>query len=312
VTEQAVSPTRPLHPAIKAGLVAGIALVSGYCYIGILKGLEHSAPLRFASLRVLVAGVTILLAAMFFRQPLLPAPSRRVWVLPLGLFATALTYAGMFLAPVYAGAGLASILGNLQPLFVIMLAAIFLRERLTITKIGAVILGIAGVTIIVLSGNSGGFVAMPGVPIAILTSSSAAIGTVLVRYLAPDGDWLALAGWQLLTGGTMLLIASLLAGEPPIHWSPEFLRVLAFLALAETALVTVIWFWLLRRTAAGPLALNLFFVPVVGLLLAVLIGGESLRPVAWLGSAVVLTGVGVGIWGELGKNRKTRPLDYET
>lgn len=296
-------PAGLLHPAIKAGLVAGIAVVSGYCYIGILRGLEHSAPLQFASLRVLVAGAAILLAAMLLSKPVLPAPKRRAWVLPLGLFATALTFGAMFLSPLYAGAALASVLGNLQPLFVIVLAAAFLRERLSSTKVGAMTLGTFGVTLIVLSGASGTFVAMPGVMLAILSSSGAAIGTVMIRHLAPEDDWLALAGWQLLAGGTILLIASLLAGEPPIHWSPGFLWVLAFLALVETGLVTVLWFWLLRRSEAGPLALNLFFVPVVGLILAVIIEGESLRPMAWLGSAVVLAGVGGGIWGESRKWR---------
>ncbi|MEX2382003.1 MAG: DMT family transporter [Opitutales bacterium] len=292
------APIRRLHPGVKAGLIACIALVAGFCYIGILRGLEHGAPLRFASLRVLIAGVAILLAAGVLRKPLFPAPRRRVWVLPLGLVATALTFGAMFLTPQFTGAGLASVLGNLQPLFVVVLAGLLLGERLTLARMTALALGLTGVSLIAVGSFASSFGPGAGIAIALLSSASAAVGTVLIKYLAPGEDWLALAGWQLLAGGGILFAASLSLGEPASHWSLSFIGILAFLALGETAFVTVLWFWLLRRSEAGPLAINLFFVPVVGLLLAVLIEGERLTATVWMGAAIVLAGIGAGILGE--------------
>jgi probable blue pigment (indigoidine) exporter len=291
-----VPSVQPLHPALKSGLVAIMALVAGFCYIMILRGLEHAAPWRFASLRVLIAGSTILLIALAFRRPVTPAPARRAWVVPLGLSATALTFGAMFVAPLYTGTGLASVLGNLQPLFVLVLAWVFLGERLTAARAVAISLGVMGVTLIALGSFATALGTAAGIMVALLSSTGAAVGSVLYRFIAPEEDWLALTGWQLLTGGFILLVASVLAGEPAVHWNLRFAGTLAFLTLAETTLVTLVWFWLLRRFEASDLAPNLFFVPIAGLILAVVLQGEQIRLTAWLGSGVILAGIGASVW----------------
>jgi len=51
-------------------------------------------------------------------------------ILPLGLLATTLTFGAMFASPAYTGAGIASVLGNTQPLIIILFSAQYWRWAL--------------------------------------------------------------------------------------------------------------------------------------------------------------------------------------
>jgi drug/metabolite transporter (DMT)-like permease len=87
-----------------------------------------------------------------------------------------------------------------------------------------------------------------------------------------------LARWQLVTGGLPLLAFSqVFESGRAIHWTASFAGILVFLALAGSALTTLIWFWALQKWDAGTLSLYLFLVPVFGIAIAVGIYGESIR-----------------------------------
>jgi drug/metabolite transporter (DMT)-like permease len=60
----------------------------------------------------------------------------------------------------------------------------------------------------------------------------------------------------MISGSGILLVATLEPGGE-IAWSLPFLGLLLFLALAGTALLTLVWYWLLRHGGLG--RLSLFF-----------------------------------------------------
>lgn len=99
------------------------------CYPAIKAGLEFAPSLRFAGWRTLLGGLALLLVLVIRRKPLWPEARLFRWILPLGLVATTLTFGAMFASPAYTGAGIASVLGNTQPLIIIVRAALFLGEK---------------------------------------------------------------------------------------------------------------------------------------------------------------------------------------
>lgn len=277
--------------AIGIGIVV---IAASLCYVQIKEGLLYAPPLRFAGFRTLLAGLFLLSAASILQKRILPAPTRWVWILPLGLFATTLTFGSMFLAPVFTSAGLASVLGNLQPFVLLALAVIFLHERITGGKIAALSLGIGGIVFLFwnqLGAGMGG--ALAGGALALVSSASAAVGSLLVKRMRPGTDLLLVAGWQLVFGSLVLLGLSLLWESSAVQWSLSFLRILLFLSFLETALGTLIWFWLLQRNEAGRLGQALFLIPVTGLVFAALLRGEAPEPFEWIGMGVILIGVTV-------------------
>lgn len=114
--------------------VLGISLIYALCYTAIKFGLAYSPPLIFGGMRAFYGGLALLGLLMALRQPFFP--DRQEWgaIVLVGLVSTTLNFAAMFLSPGFTGAGIASVLGNLQPLAALLLAAIFLGEPLTILK----------------------------------------------------------------------------------------------------------------------------------------------------------------------------------
>lgn len=278
------------------------------CYPAIKAGLEFAPSLRFGGSRTLVGGLVLLLVLVIRRKPLWPEARLVRWILPLGLVATTLTFGAMFASPAYTGAGIASVLGNTQPLIIVVLAALFLSERIGWGKGMALGLGLAGVTLLALptlreqSGHP-----LLGAMLALGASASAAMATVTVKKLRPGKDLMALTGWQLVAGSIVLLgLSAVFEPRETIAWTGGFVGLLLFLALAGTALSTWLWFWLLQRSEAGRLSLYLFLVPVFGLLIAISLFGERLNALQGGGVAFILMAVALSVFaGRAGPVRRS-------
>ena len=276
-------------------LVLLLAAVYALCYAAIKTGLAFAPPLRFAGLRALGAGAALLPVIMLVGGPILPA--RRHWpgLLAVAATGTVFGYGAMFLSLGRTGAGLASVLGNTTPLFVIVLAAAFLGERITRSKAVALSLGLLGVMLTASPAfASPGRFGVLGDALPLLAAAGAAAESVLVKRLGLGADILRFTAWQLLLGGgSLLLVSAWLERGLAIAWTARFIGLLIFLALVGTAFATALWYWLLQRDEVGRLSLALFLAPVAGLLLAVAFFGERLRLVELLGVAVTVSGIGV-------------------
>lgn len=198
---------------------------------------------------------------------------------------TTVGFGAMFASQLWSGAGIAAVLGNLQPLFVVALAAVFLGERLTRAKLGALALGSAGVVLVVapsLTEESGAL-------LALAASSTLAVGNLLLKRLGDSPRLLAFSAWQLIVGGIPLLaLSALVERNARLAWTPEFAGILALLALPGTALPYAAWNWLVRQDEVGRLSIVLFLTPAFGVALAAIAYGERLSASAWLGLALTL------------------------
>ncbi len=183
----------PLLPARQAWLILVVITPMAACYPAIKVGLTFAPPLQFAGLRTLLGGLVLLIVLVIRRKPLWPEARLARWILPLGVLATTLTFGAMFASPAYTGVGIASVLGNTQPLIIIVLAALFLGEKLRRLKILALGLGLAGVTLLAfpaLREQTGH--PLLGAMLALGSSASAAVASVTVKRLHPDNDLMAL------------------------------------------------------------------------------------------------------------------------
>ncbi|MDI1310875.1 DMT family transporter [Prosthecobacter sp.] len=300
----------PLSPVRQAWLMLVVIAPMAACYPAIKVGLEFAPSLRFAGARTLLGGLALLLVLVIRRKPLWPEARLARWILPLGVLATTLTFGAMFASPAYTGAGIASVLGNTQPHIIIVLAALFLGEKIGLIKAFALGLGLAGVSLMALPTLR----EQPGHPLlgamlALGSSASAAVSSVTVKRLHPGNDLMSLTAWQLVAGSVVLLgLSAVFEPHGTIMWTGGFIGLLLFLALAGTALSTWLWFWLLQRAEVGRLSLYLFLVPVFGLLIAMGGFGERLDALQAGGVALILTAVALSVFeGWFGAARRFNP-----
>ena len=279
-------------------VVAVLTAIYASCFALIEAVGADAPPLAFAALRTTIAGIALLAFTAAVRRPLLPPRRQLPAIAALALTATAISYGAMFASPGRAGVGTASVLGNLQPLFVVGLAAAVLGERLARDDRVALALGVLGAIAIAAPALGDGGIGLSGPLLALASSFGFAAASVLVKRLDLRSTLLTVTSWQLLLGSLPLLAgwATVERGRK-IAWGAEFAAVLLFLALVGTAGATATWYRLLQCEEVGRLSVFLFLVPVFALALAAVVYGEPIGPVEAVGVALVLAATVVAMLG---------------
>ncbi|GAB2525592.1 EamA family transporter [Nocardia heshunensis] len=281
--------------AAVAGLAGTLALtglaplVWGSTYAVTTTFLPPERPMFTAVMRVLPAG--LLLLAMTRKLP----HGQWIWrAFALGALNIGVFTAFLFVAAYRLPGGVAAVLAASAPLFAVGFAALAGLEQLTLRKIVAAVIGLAGVALVVLKATAAldtwGILAGLGAAVAMGS------GTVLTkRWSRPDGvSPLAMTGWQLTTGGILLLpVAAIAEGMPPALDARNIGGYL-YLGLIGTAIAYALWFRGIARTSVTSVTFLGLLSPVSATIIGWAALGQSLTPLQLLGIAVVLGGLLLG------------------
>ncbi len=266
--------------------------------------LQEAGPLTLAWMRLLPAGLVLLVGARLWRGS--SGVDRRDWGW-LVLFALVDATAFQALLArglVGTGAGLGSVLIDSQPLLVALLARSLFGEAinpvgwlgLLIGLLGILCLGLPapllnhwwlmGPEVLDVEGWSHGELWMLAAALAM------ALGTVISRYACRHSDPVAVTGWHMLLGGMPLLAGSALQSQPfwPA-WSPLEWGLMTYAALLGSALAYGLFFWFANHGDLTSFTSLTFLTPVFALLCGVVLLKEQLQPLQWVGAALALVSV---------------------
>lgn len=267
-------------------------------------------PLTLVTLRVGLAAV-----ALWALVPLLGLKVPRsavVWLafLGMGLINNVVPFTLIVWGQTQIASGLASILNAATPLFTVLVASALLPdERATLLKLGGVVIGLAGVVLMI------GPEALDGLGAAVLaqlavvgaTVSYAFAGVYGRRFKSLGVDPIVTAAGQVAASAIFLAPIALVVEQPlslpmpgALVWGSVF-----GLAMLSTALAYILYFQILSSAGATNLLLVTFLVPVSAIWLGVAVLGESLEPLHLLGMAIIGAGL-AAIDGRLFRRRGSR------
>jgi len=258
----------------------------GSTYLLASEVLATSGPLTIATIRALPAGILLLVVTRGW-QPAM------AWHRLLILSTLNITgfQSLLFLAAQRLPGGIATMVGSLQPILLILLVWWLDRQRPRPLAIGAALIGMAGVWLVLLTKNAD--YDPTGLLAGFAATTCMAVGTFLSvkwrKSIAP----IPLIGWQLLLGGLTLLGPALLLEELPSHWSSAQWAGLGYLVLFGTAAAYALWF---RGLAVlPPVAVSALGMlsPMTALLLGWCFLGQTLRTHQMIGVAAVLASVAI-------------------
>lgn len=238
--------------------------------------------------RVLVAGVLLLTWAWFRGQRM---PTRTEWrnaaivgALMLGANMGGVAYAEQFVA-----SGLVVVFMAVTPALMTLANRAF-GVRASWLELAGMAIGMLGVILLTMgrsiSSSPAGLMALA---IAALGWSIGSVLSQRVFRLAPGFVGFAT---QLICGGVVLMGLSLVAGES-VRWPPTPLALGAwvYLVVFGSLIAFTAYMILLSRTTTTLAASYTFVNPVVGLLLGVSLGRESVTAFEWAAVGIVLLGV---------------------
>jgi drug/metabolite transporter (DMT)-like permease len=265
-------------------------------FIGAKFGLPYAEPMTFLSLRMIA--VVVLLAVVI----LLTRPK---WPDRIGMMHSAVTgilVHGLYLGGVFASlengisAGLIALIVSLQPVLTSTLANRWLGERVLPRQWLGLILGIAGVYLIVRENVAAGDIKPIGWVFAAAALAGITVGTLYQKRFGGGIDWRPALCVQYTTAGTLFTLAAFAFETRVVRWTPEFLFALGWLVLVLSFGAIWLLYFLIRRSAATRVISFFYLTPPVTALLAWLFFSEGLSPPALLGMAICVTGVFLVNW----------------
>jgi drug/metabolite transporter (DMT)-like permease len=159
-------------------------------------------------------------------------------------------------------------------------------------KIAGLLLGIAGVGLIVWHRMSVGADSLHGILFTLASLASIVAGTILFKLLVPKGSLWVGNGIQNLAGGVVLLpLALAFADVGDVVPSAGLFGAFAFLVLGGSILAYLLWFHLLKVCGATAASAYHFLMPPLGMLFAFLVLGEHVEFRDLLGIVPVALGI---------------------
>ncbi len=272
--------------------LATVYVVWGSTYLGIDLAVRTMPPFLMAAVRFLVAGA-LLYAWAIRRGDRSDRPTARHWVSAFLIAAPMLAVgnAAVGWAEQTLDTGTASLIVASVPLWLALLDRVLYARRTTRMVLLGLLVGFAGVGLLVAPGGSANRAAI----VLVFSSCAWAIGSLYARHARLPSRPLLGPAMQMLAGGAMLTVVAAAAGEigrvHPAQISLESWLGLAYLIVAGSLLGFTAYSWLLRAAPTSLVGTYAYVNPVVAVLLGTLLLGEPLGWRTLVGGGIILAAV---------------------
>lgn len=262
--------------------------------IKVLSG--EISPFLFNFLRFSIAGVVLLPFVMKNRVKV--DKKDLMWISVLGLV-------GIYLFGVFNIFGVRmstasnnAILLNSWPLLLVLIAPIFIREKITKKILAGTVIGFIGVVLVITKGVLSVDLLMrseyfTGDVLILISALCITINSMFIKKYVDKYGGLTVTFYSVVAGTFALLLSSIIAGDifsvNKIGFD-AFLLIL-WVAIPTTALTWVIWYESIKRIGAVKTSSFFFLIPVSGVLTSYIFLNEELTVFTVAGTALILFGV---------------------
>jgi len=244
-------------------------------FIGTKYALEGAEPFTMQAIRMALVVILLGVLALLTR----PAWPDRTGVLHSAV-ASILVH-GIYLGGTAVAishsvpAGLSALIPGLQPVLTSTLANRFLGERVTLLQWIGLLLGLAGVLLVLHNRNFEGQ-SLIGWTASGVSLVSITIGTLYQKRFCSHIDWRAGNFIQFIAVTAFFALGALLFETRVVSWSPTYVLATVWLAVVLSVGSIGLLYWLIRHSAATQVASLFYLVPGVTALMAyVLFAGLS-------------------------------------
>ncbi len=276
---------------------AAVYVIWGSTYLALAVALHSLPPFLLMGTRSVVGGAILLACSMLAGGT---TGTRKSW--GVAALCGLLFFVGCHGVLAYAQqsvpSGLAAVLLATIPFWIAGLNAMFPGgDRISFRMLLFLIPGLIGVGLIAWRGTHGGFggAQANGILLLLAASASWGVATVLSERYKGVASPAALSGMELLAGGVVLLLISVIAGETRA-FDPARIGVAsafgwAYLTIAGTVITFGAYIWLLDQISPTIVATYTFVNPIIAVLLGWLFLGEQLTVWTIVGAGLVIASV---------------------
>jgi drug/metabolite transporter (DMT)-like permease len=281
---------------------AAVYILWGSTYLAIKYAIETLPPFLMAGSRFVFAGAVLFLWARFTKEYEPPKAAHWKTSLIVGTLLLLGGNGGVVFAEHYISSSLAALLVATEPFWIVLLSWLWLKGSRPNLKVAlGLLLGFFGVWLLISGQHQTGAAASSGstnllASLAIIAAAmSWATGSIYgLRAPVPKSSLLT-AGMQMLSGGAVLLVVSLVTGE----WSSFRLAEvssnswfgLAYLIVFGSLIGFTAYSWLLKNAQPAMVSTYAYVNPIVAVFLGWLIAGETFTGQMLTGAAIIVGSV---------------------
>src|SRR5215207_7287651 len=276
-----------------------VYLVWGSTYLAIRVMVETVPPLLGAGVRFAVAG-GVMVAVLSFRRAVKPTRAQLLSALLVGLLLPGAN-AVVTVAEQEVPSSVAALLIASVPLWVILLRR-SAGEPVPRASVGAVLVGFAGVALLLRPGEQSGDATVLGLAACVVAALMWASGSFASPRLQLPRDGLVSTAWQMALGGLVITVVGLALGEAGdvdlAAFSTRSVVALLYLIAAGSWFAFTAYAWLLQNAPISRVATYAYVNPVVAIVLGWLVLDEAVTGITIAGAAVIVLAVAVVVRGE--------------
>jgi drug/metabolite transporter (DMT)-like permease len=265
-------------------------------FIGAKLGLRYVEPMTFLALRM-IALVVLLGAVIVVTRPKWPTGAGALHSVLTGLMVHGLYLGGVF-ASIENGlsAAVVALVVSLQPVLTSTLANRWLGERVALRQWLGLVLGLAGVYLIVRENIAAGEATPLACGAATLALIGITVGTLYQKRFGGGIDWRTGMWLQYAASAVFFSLGAFAFETRVVHWTPELLFALCWLIFVLSFGAIWLLYFLIRRSAATRVVSLFYLTPPLTALMTWLWFGERLAPLALAGLAICVAGVFLVNW----------------
>lgn len=249
--------------------------------------------LLFAGSRFTLAGILTLIISIFTTKKLpVLSTSELKNVIILGIFQTTIQYTFFYVSLSHTTGVNGSIISATSGFIAVILAAIYYKnDRMTTGKALGCILGLIGVIVLNIGkGELSASFSFNGEFFMLLAALSGALGVLISKELTNKTDSFVVTGYQLFTGGMILMIIGFAGGGDLSPAGASAIVLLIYMALIS-CIAFGLWTTLVKYHALSKISIFHTLIPVFGSALSIIFLGEKLRFSAVLALILIISGI---------------------
>ncbi len=279
-------------------------------FVGAKYLLPHAPPFTLLTVRFAISATLLIVIALVVREPIRMTRNQLGRAAYISLFLH-LAYTGGIFFAISDGvpAGITAVVVSLQPVIVALLAVPMLGERLRISQVVGLLLGLTGVALLmlpkILHGNMSLAFSTAGVLGAVVALVGSVWGTIEQKRFGSDLPMLSGMAFQYTVSGIFLALLAVTTEDVHIEWSMQFVAVLLWIVLGISMGSVALLFYMLRQGSAGSVSSLLYLGTPLAAFFGYLFFDEHIPPLGVLGMAFAV----VGVWLVLRQSKVTAPLD---
>ncbi|QCX38888.1 EamA family transporter [Aureibaculum algae] len=287
--------TKPNNKVLIVLAFFSIYVIWGSTYLLNKIAVTELPPFKLAAIRFLVASLLIFIIAKILGIGIAITRKQFKNTVIAGFLFLTFGNGVVVWALKYVDSGFAALEISAQPLVVLLLMRFFERKKIQPMSLVGIVLGMIGMYLLVsqteIISNENTII---GLLMIFACMISWGYSSLFVAKADLPSNFFVNTGYQMLAGGTMLLIASFLFGEQwtnPIEWSGKVQFSMLILITFGSIVAFTSFNYLLKNVSPEKVATSTYVNPIIALLLGWYFLDEQITKQSIIAAIVLLTGV---------------------